>query len=301
METAFNRAALAVTSLSLALAVMLTACRSGTPSDTDTESGTTADTTSAQTFSISFTFPSGAETSHRVSDGAGIDLEYDLDDATLRKTRLVQTVDLGADYTDRFLFVCDHVAYGLRSLGMLDAGRGTDQVVTGAGGSFFVSSPSTTVYLPDEDKSVTLAELVADKKPEYILLAVGAADIESETKPSAVDFRDEYIALIESVKSASPDSDVICMSILPGSRSSELSIYDVEQYNKMILSAAASSDVYYLDAASAFSSSSGYLREEYDGGSSRLSATGLLKLLEVVRTHRPSVDSGATDTDTDTQ
>ena len=282
-------AALAV--LSAAVLMSVFGCGGDDAPDTGTDTDTDTTTTAAQTFSISFTLPAETDNKNQISDGAGIDYEFDLDDATLYRTRLSQTMDLGADYTDRFLFVCDHITYGLRSLGMLDAGRTTDQVVTGAGASFFVTSPSMMMYLPEEDRSLPLTELVSERKPEYILLAVGAADVGSDSKPSTVDFRDDYIALIESVKEASPDSIIICMSVLPGSRSSGFSIYDAESYNKMILSAAAATEVYYLDAASAFAASSGYLREDCDGGSSRLSTTGLLRLLEVVRTHHPVADT----------
>ena len=258
--------------------------RRGEPPETDAASTVltdAADETDAGTFYIDFNAGGASDTDDVPPSVGGVD------DETLDKIRLEPTLDMGSDYLDRFLFVCDRTVFGLKALGMLDEGRGTDQVVSGEGASLFVMTPSPTVYTT-ENGSEPLVDLIARRKPEYVLLAVGADDISRKPKPAYADFREAYLNLITSVAEASPSTTVICMSILPGSPSSGVSVYNAEQYNALIIEAAASSGsdrVYYLDAASAFAAQSGYLRADCDGGSSQLSTTGFKRLLDIIKTH----------------
>ncbi len=199
---------------------------------------------------------------------------------------LPQTLDMGTKYTDKFTFVCDSTIYGLKSLGMLTDGRSTKNVVTGQGGSLFLGSDEPLVFAPDLGGVMSVEAFCSKKLPEYLLLSLGAEDLKKSGTPlSLEDFSASYLALLQKIKSASPNTVVICLSLLPGSKNSGLSLSDVEPYNARILSAAEAAGVYYLDAASSFSASDGYLRVDCDAGDSRLSAAGLARLLELIRTH----------------
>ena len=283
--------------LLLSLCFILFGCgRGGSGSETDTATGPeTSDKSPPQSSSIGSLINdmyNNKETEAPQESVGDTGTDTDSGDAPdsdqPNDVRLPTTLDMGSDYAERILFICDHTVYGLKALGMLTDGQKTDQVVTGAGASFFVMSPAPTVYSAADNETVPLADYLSERKPEYILLAVGGADIAQKSKPKYDEFLTAYASLIETVTESSPDSVVICMSILPGSEESGISVYDAEQYNAHILSAAASAEsdrVYYLDAASAFAASDGYLRDDCDGGSSRLSTTGLKRLLDVVRTH----------------
>ena len=199
---------------------------------------------------------------------------------------LPQTLDMGTKYTDKFTFVCDSTIYGLKSLGMLTDGRSTKNVVTGQGGSLFLGSDEPLVFAPDLGGVMSVEAFCSKKLPEYLLLSLGAEDLKKSGTPMPLeDFSASYLALLQKIKSASPNTVVICLSLLPGSNNSGLSLSDVEPYNARILSAAEAAGVYYLDAASSFSASDGYLRVDCDAGDSRLSAAGLARLLELIRTH----------------
>lgn len=200
-------------------------------------------------------------------------------------TVLSLTLDMGSDYIDKFTFLCDFAVYGLKPHEMLTDGRHTDSVITGQGGSFYVMSESQLVYSQEYGGLLTVEDFIARRRPEYLLVAIGASDITTGDAPLHDDFRDSYLALLERLKSASPRTIIICLSVLPGSEGSGLSVYGAERYNSRILSAAEEAGVYYLDAASAFAASDGYLRPDCDGGDSRLSTTGLKKLLSMIRTH----------------
>lgn len=200
-------------------------------------------------------------------------------------TRLPQSLDMGSSYLDKFTFISDFSVCGLRSLGMLPEGQKTDRVVSGLGGSLYVASDEPLLYAPEYGGLLTVTDYAARRRPEYLLIALGASDISAKNAPSETAFSASYTTLLTNIKEASPDTVIVCLSILPGSPSSGISIYDVEKYNSLILSAAKATGTYYLDAASAFAGSDGYLRTDCDGGSSRLSTTGLRKLLDLIRTH----------------
>lgn len=218
-----------------------------------------------------------------------------LDAAILKKTQ-----DLGTDYTSRIVFLCDSVTYGLKSLSMLAEGRDTLRVWSGPAGSFYIGKESNAdnlLYIPGADRLLTLPEAVERIKPEIVLITAGADSVSSLTP---AEFKECYASIIDSIKIKSPGTEIICMSLLPGSKSSGFSIGDAAYYNDAILYAAAEAGVRYLDVASAFAASNGYLRGDCDAGSSRLSTTGFKALLDLIRTHGITDSTDTTDS-SDTQ
>lgn len=260
---------------SLLVASSLAGCGGGRDNDTDNSTGTAEVTTGnhyLSTIHIDIgTEPEAPEADAPQDDESG--------------ARLPLTLDAGAEYINKFTFICDFQIYGLKPHGMLSAGQKTDAVITGRGGSFSVTSENAVLYSAEYGGELTVSDFVQRKKPEYLLLSLGAQDAAVSPDAPPSDFRQKYVDLIKSVKESSPNTTVICMSVLPGSMSSGVSIYDAERYNTLILSAAEETGTYYLDITSAFAASDGYLRADCDGGSSRLSTTGLKKLLDLMRTH----------------
>ena len=277
MINASERRIIASVLAAAALIAILSGCRKsgggnadGTADATETAVVTTKEPLSTVIIDLNTTKPP-AETGSDDNDHTG--------------TKLPLTLDAGAEYIDKITFLCDFPVYGLRSLGMLSEGRKTDNVVTGIGGSFFVTSEEPMLYASEYGGLMTVSDYVSKRRPEYLLLAVGTSDIAAPHPLPYDRFGDSYTSLIEKIREASPRTVIICMSILPGSESSGISIYNAENYNSRIISAAEATGVYYLDAASAFAGSNGYLRADCDGGDSRLSTTGLRRLLDMIRTH----------------
>lgn len=280
MTSVFNRRVpAAVTSVILSAALLLSGCGSASHGEgKDSESATDTET------------ETGREPLNTIHINIGTSKDPEETDAETgtdgeNSVRLPLTLDMGAEYTDRFTFLCDSAVYGLKSLGMLSEGRGTDNVITGSGGSFYVMAEEAFVYSSEYGGLLTVGDFASRRRPEYMMLALGSSDISGKTAPSYDEFESAYTSLIGKIKESSPDTVIICLSILPGSPSSGVSVYDAEKYNARILAAAEASEVYYLDAASAFAASDGYLRPDCDGGASRLSTTGLMRLLELIRTH----------------
>lgn len=209
-----------------------------------------------------------------------------LSEDELNAAVLKVTQDLGAEYIEKFYFLCDSPIYGLKTLGMLSGGTKTDRVISGISSSFsLLFGGDAQIYDSETSGMVSVSEKIKKVKPEYLLVSVGADDISSHRGITYADFKEAYSALLIALKKASPKTTVICLPILPGSSGEGISIYDAENYNKYILEAAAECGAYYIDISSAFASSGGYLRIDCDGGSSRLNSTGVKRLLELLRSY----------------
>ncbi len=227
-------------------------------------------------------FPVTPDTENETEDLPLITLtEEELNAALMTITR-----DQGTDYLDKFYFLTDSSLYGLRSHTMLTSGRDTDRVISGISSSFSILfGKEALVYLSDTDKTLTVIDAVAEFCPEYLLVSVGADDLRVCDDLTIKEFSRLYRELLTEITLASPDTKVICMPLLPGSKGNGINIYTAEQYNKYIHEAAALSGAYYIDIASAFASSTGYLRVDCDGGNSDLNTTGLKRFLDLLRSY----------------
>lgn len=202
------------------------------------------------------------------------------------------TQDLGEEHIQKYYFICDSAIYGLKSRGMLSDGRNTDRILTGISSSISLSSgKDALVYLSKTDSFMSVADAVVTVNPEYLLISVGTDELIKRPEISETDFYNAYRALISSIRNASPSTIVVCMPILPGSDGDGLNIYKAETFNKYIHASAAEFGAYYIDIASAFANSSGYLRIDCDAGNSCLNTTGLKRLIELLRTYKISDSS----------
>ncbi len=223
-----------------------------------------------------------------------------LTEAELEAAKLKVTQDLGTEYLDKFYFLCDSPIYGLLSYGMLAGGTETDRVISGVSSSLSVLfGGDTLVYDKETDTVIRLSDKIKSISPQFLLLSVGSDDIKNHKGLSYSSFKSAYSELISALKKASPETVIICMPILPSSAGEGFTIYDAEKYNKYILEAAAESGAYYIEIASAFASSGGYLRIDCDGGDSRLNTTGLKRLTELIRTYGIITESTETETETE--
>ncbi len=222
-----------------------------------------------------------------------------LTEEELNAALMTVTRDQGADYLNKFYFLTDSSLYGLKSHAMLSDGRETDRVISGISSSFSILfRKDALIYVPDSDKTLTVTDAVAELCPEYLLISVGADDLRVCDDLTVEEFARLYRELLSDIVLASPDTKVICMPLLPGSKGDGMNIYTVTQYNKHIHEAAALSGAYYLDIASAFASSTGYLRVDCDGGSSVLNTTGLKRCLDLIRSYEiPSPETEETETE----
>ena len=131
-------------------------------------------------------------------------------------TVLAETADAGQAYIDKLVFLGDSTTYGLRAYKMLAGGKDTTQVWTPKIGTLTLSQASfATIVYPETDEELTIADAVAKKKPEYLVITLGVNGVAFMKEDY---FKSEYKKIIDSVQTASPDTKIICQSIFPSRR-----------------------------------------------------------------------------------
>ena len=203
-------------------------------------------------------------------------------------TVLTETADAGQAYIDKIVFLGDSTTYGLRAYKMLAGGKDTTQVWTPKTGTLTLSQASfATIVYPETDEELTIADAVAKKKPEYLVITLGVNGVAFMKEDY---FKSEYKKIIDSVQTASPDTKIICQSIFPVAKSyarlDSINNDLIDAANKWICEIAAECGVKYLDTNSALRDADGWLPEDYHNGDGMHLQTNSFTIeLNDIRTH----------------
>lgn len=203
-------------------------------------------------------------------------------------TVLAETADAGQAYIDKLVFLGDSTTYGLRAYKMLEGGKDTTQVWTPKTGTLTLSQASfATIVYPETDEELTIADAVAKKKPEYLVITLGVNGVAFMKEDY---FKSEYKKIIDSVQTASPDTKIICQSIFPVAKSyarlDSINNDLIDAANKWICEIAAECGVKYLDTNSALRDADGWLPEDYHNGDGMHLQTNSFTIeLNNIRTH----------------
>lgn len=203
-------------------------------------------------------------------------------------TVLAETADAGQAYIDKIVFLGDSTTYGLRAYKMLAGGKDTTQVWTPKTGTLTLSQASfATIVYPETDEELTIADAVAKKKPEYLVITLGVNGVSFMKEDY---FKSEYKKIIESVQTASPDTKIICQSIFPVAKTyarlESINNQLIDAANKWICEIAAECGVKYLDTNSALRDADGWLPEDYHNGDGMHLQTNSFTIeLNNIRTH----------------
>ena len=203
-------------------------------------------------------------------------------------TVLAETADAGQAYIDKIVFLGDSTTYGLRAYKMLAGGKDTTQVWTPKTGTLTLSQASfATIVYPETDEELTIADAVAKKKPEYLVITLGVNGVSFMKEDY---FKSEYKKIIESVQTASPDTKIICQSIFPVAKTyarlESINNELIDAANKWICEIAAECGVKYLDTNSALRDADGWLPEDYHNGDGMHLQTNSFTIeLNNIRTH----------------
>jgi len=212
---------------------------------------------------------------------------------------LSETPDMGQAYVDKLIFLGESTTYGLWRYGILSAGISTTQVWTGASCtegrvscsgtlSLSPSVASTKIYYPENGSALTVAEAIAIKRPEYLIITLGLNN--GASYYTEEQFKQCYRLLLDSVFEASSDVIVILQSLFPVAETCRVSAYTPERIalcNAWICDLAAEYGIKYLDTISVLSDEKGFLKSEYDNGGDgiHLNDAGLLETIRYIRTH----------------
>ena len=270
--------------------------------DTDPSDTTASDTTSGETTAPVTDAPATSSPDTTSPDTASTPVSGDTVEAPSTNmpqttldylslypdTVLAETADAGQAYIDKLVFLGDSTTYGLRAYKMLAGGKDTTQVWTPKTGTLTLSQASfATIVYPETDEELTIADAVAKKKPEYLVITLGVNGVSFMKEDY---FKSEYKKIIDSVQTASPDTKIICQSIFPVAKSyarlDSINNDLIDAANKWICEIAAECGVKYLDTNSALRDADGWLPEDYHNGDGMHLQTNSFTIeLNNIRTH----------------
>ena len=270
--------------------------------DTDPSDTTTSDTTAGETTALVTDAPATSSPDTTSPDTASTPVSGDTVEAPSTNTPqttldylslypdtvLAETADAGQAYIDKLVFLGDSTTYGLRAYKMLAGGKDTTQVWTPKIGTLTLSQASfATIVYPETDEELTIADAVAKKKPEYLVITLGVNGVAFMKEDY---FKSEYKKIIDSVQTASPDTKIICQSIFPVAKSyarlDSINNDLIDAANKWICEIAAECGVKYLDTNSALRDADGWLPEDYHNGDGMHLQTNSFTIeLNNIRTH----------------
>ena len=218
---------------------------------------------------------------------------------TIPEVTLPETKDLGEEYIERITFLGESTTYGLWHYGVLKDGKASSQVWTGAtvqngriccSGTLSLSPSiaSTKLFYPNTGEALTISEALSRKKPEILLVTLGLNNGASYYTEDT--FKQCYRMLLNSAKTASPNTVILLGSLFPVAKTCKIAAYTPERIrlcNTWIYDLALEYELGYLDTFSALSDAEGYLKPEYDNGGDgiHLNREGLEEVLRYIRTH----------------
>ena len=203
---------------------------------------------------------------------------------------LAQTANAGREYLDKIVFLGDSTTYGIGyyyDLGYTELCP-PSQIWTPSSGTLTLSyySVATVVY-PETGEEIPIIDAVTRAQPEIMLLTLGV---------NGVSFMDEewfitdYTALINNIKTASPDTRIILNSIYPVAKSypsiESISNEKIVAANGWIQRIAEATGCKYLNTYEVLVGADGALPEgSHNGDGIHLSGETFEIVMEYIRTH----------------
>lgn len=201
-------------------------------------------------------------------------------DGTLRE--LTEGKDAGQEYLSSVTFLTDSRLAALKNGGIVSSGNlwlGENGTVSAA------SLGSCSIVFPADGSVVSAINAAMISKPSTLLVSLGhdgLADVQQS------EFITSYESLIRGIQSSSPETVIVCCSLIPVTGDSTvqgLSNGGVIGANEWIKTVCADTGVYFLDLGKAVSSS-GVLNADYaESDGCALNSAGIGKILDYIRTH----------------
>lgn len=196
--------------------------------------------------------------------------------------------DMGQEYIDKMVFLCDSTLYGLKWYSLLKDGGDTNQIWTGESGTLTLAYQSVVeIVYPDDGSMRTIREAIKLKKPEFLIITLGINGVSFMEEDY---FIREYTDLVTDIQEISPETNIILQSIFPISPTyiywGKITNDMVTQANSWILQIAEETGCPYLDTISVLLDDSGNVKEELTSGDGlHFSPEGLNIILNYIRTH----------------
>ena len=194
---------------------------------------------------------------------------------------LEATGDAGQIYLDSLVFMCDSVNAGIYEK------LSSYQVLCGADGSIPVGALSTSNIRYHDGSEITVPGAMMVMKPKILVLCIGSDGL---MEISNENFTASYTKLINDVRSASPQTQVICCSIPPlaaGYKGEDKLTNDkVSKANGWLQQVCIDTGAYYADTASAVTGAGAVLDPAYAQSDGKtLNADGAAQIIDYLRNH----------------
>ncbi len=196
--------------------------------------------------------------------------------------------DAGWEYINNTIFIGDSTTHGMAFYAVLDGGKETKQVWTPKSGTLAMwNLLSENIVYPDDDSEMLIADAIAIKQPEKVVLTLGVNGVSSLSEQ---DFKKYYQGLIDAIKKESPNTKIILQSIYPVcdyyQYVESISMEKINRANSWIAQLASDNNIYYLNTITALINENGYLNEDYcNGDGIHISKEGFNVILDYIRTH----------------
>lgn len=201
---------------------------------------------------------------------------------------LPATQDNGIESVFNFTYLCDSTIVGINDYATSYGGNATAQLWTDNGGGLAAANAATTqIVYPGDGSLITPSNAAMVSQPKRLVIYIGGDDLAGATEES---FKAGYTQLINSIRSASSETKIICCSVASiGSAypsSDGLTKELVAQANGWIKDISIQNGVYFADLASLLNDESGYLKDEYVSPDGRtVGSAGIARIVEYFRYH----------------
>lgn len=242
--------------------------------------------------------PDGASVapdSSEVRNDSQTGFDSDTTDVPSSGTVLKPTVDAGQEYIDKIVFLGDSTSWGLASYGKVPKSQVWSGLTDGGLHTLSLYSTINTAKIACYDENdgyemMTIAEALALKKPEYLVITLGInGGVGGYFEPRQ--FKASFKKIIDAVKENSPATKVILQNILPVTSKvnetySTINQEKVDKANTWVKEIAETNGLKYLDSAEVLKGDDGCLPDSYTNGDGlHLNGQALGVLIDYIRTH----------------
>ena len=206
---------------------------------------------------------------------------------------LPETNDAGQEYIDKLTFICDSSFVGVRDYGLLSGGTDTYQVWATETGSLPIGSIlEKNIVYPSDGSEISIADAAMIAKPPVLVICVGQDGLNNVDEAS---FKNNYTGLIQAVKSASPDSIIICCSISSVinnyTGADNLTTIMISDANDWIKDVCQNTGVYFAESGKSVGDGTGSVLTSYLSTNGKtLNSSGIGEVLKYLRTHALTID-----------
>lgn len=196
---------------------------------------------------------------------------------------LERTDDAGSKYIDSLTFLVDSTFISMRNLNLVS----TNQVWATESGSMPMDSVhKAQIKFPNDGNNMLASSAAMTAKPEILVIGIG---MDGLMKVDEETFIINYETLINDIRSASPDTKIICCglsSVAPEySGSDKITATDVSDGNDWVQLVCRDTGSYYLDIGEELCESVQLLSRFASSNKKTLNRDGINAFLSYVRTH----------------